>query len=188
MPDHRKSVRMVNDNGWDARMFNGVEEIVQTGFVVDDIDRAIDRWTARGAGPFRVFRDIEVDLTYRDRPAMVKLHLALGQFDGVQIELMQPLSEAPSIYHDSFPDGFPEEGLHHVGMIASDYDLFVEKHAKEGRPLVLNGVFSGYRFGFIDTRDTMGFMLEAFEKTPSLLAFFDEIKELGHQESSGAAA
>jgi hypothetical protein len=166
-------------------MFSGVQGIVQAGFVVDNLDRAIERWTVKGAGPFRAFHDIEVDLFYHGEPAKVRLNLALGQFDGVQIELMEPLSEAPSIYHDSFPDGFPEEGFHHFGMIADDYDRFVANHAAEGRPLALNGVFSGYRFGFVDTREQLGFMLEVFENTPALLEFFGEIKAL---RDSGASA
>ena len=60
-------------------------------------------------------------------------------------------------------------------MIADDYDRFVESWAADGRPLIMNGAFSGYRFGFLDARETLGFMLEVFEKTPSMLAFFGEI-------------
>lgn len=162
-------------------MFKGIENIVQAGFVVNDIDRAVERWFRRGAGPFRAFRDIDIPLFYREEQSSVRLNLALGQFDGVQIELIQPLGDELSLFAECYPDGYPEEAFHHFGMIADKYDQFVEQHASEGRMLVMNGEFSGYRFGFVDTRETLGFMLEAFEKTPSLLQFFDEIEGLGKQ-------
>ena len=160
-------------------MFFGIETITQTGFVVDDLDAAADRWFRRGAGPFRAFHAIEVPLIYRQQPTSLKLNLALGHCDGVQIELIQPLDDQPSIFRDCFPDGWPEEGFHHLGMIAGDYDKFLQTHADQGKLPVMEGTFSGYRFCFIDTRDTLGFMLEAFERTESLLSFFDEIRALG---------
>ena len=97
------------------------------------------------------------------------------------IELIQPLDNQASVFRDRFPDGWPEEGLHHLGMIASDYDRFVQAHVDQGRAVVMSGIFSGYRFCYIDTRDTLGFMLEAFEKTASLLSFFGEIRSMGEE-------
>lgn len=160
-------------------MFNGIAGIAQAGFVVNDLDAAVERWFQRGAGPFRAFRDLEIELTYRSQPSQLKLSLALGQFDGVQIELIHILDDRPSLFSECYPGGYPEESLHHIGMIADDYDAFVQKHAEERRPLVMNGEFSGYRFGFVDTRAPLGFMLEAFERTPSFTAFFSEIEALG---------
>ena len=162
-------------------MFNGIEGITQVGFVVNDLDAAANRWFQRGAGPFRAFREIDVPLVYRGQPATFKLSLALGHCDGVQIELIQPLDNQASVFRDRFPDGWPEEGLHHLGMIASDYDRFVQAHVDQGRAVVMSGIFSGYRFCYIDTRDTLGFMLEAFEKTASLLSCFGEIRSMGEE-------
>ncbi|MGD9663786.1 MAG: VOC family protein [Novosphingobium sp.] len=160
-------------------MFKGTEKVVQAGFVVRNLDEAVERWFRKGAGPFQAFRDIDIPLFYRMEESSVRLNLALGQFDGVQIELIEPLGPGPSLFAECYPDGYPDEALHHWGVIADDYDAFVETHAAEGRPLVMNGEFSGYRFGFVDTRNSLGFMLEAFEKTPSLLDFFQKIETLG---------
>ncbi len=160
-------------------MFKGTEKIAQAGFVVRDLDEAVDRWFRREAGPFRAFRDIEIPLFYHQQESSVRLNLALGQCDGMQIELIQPLGNGPSLFAECYPNGYPEEAFHHFGMIADNYDLFVEKHQEEGRPLVMNGEFAGYRFCFVETRKTLGFMLEAFEKTPSLLELFGEIDALG---------
>ena len=159
-------------------MFWGVENIVQVAFVVRDLDAAVRRWVSKGAGPFRDFGKIDVALYFRGDPVTVSLSLALGHCDGVQIELVQLHDAEASVFRMSFPDAWPEEGLQHVGMIAADYDRFVDSWAAEGKPLIMNGSFSGYRFGFIDTRDTLGFMLEIFEKTPTLTAFFAEIANL----------
>lgn len=159
-------------------MFYAIKEISQAGFVVDDLDAAVERWFKRGAGPFRAFRNLDVPLVYRQQPMTLKLSLALGYCDGVQIELIQQLDDQASVFRDRFPDGWPEEGFHHFGMIAGDYDRFVKKHLDEGHALAMEGTFSGYRFCYIDTRDKLGFMLEAFEHTPSLLEFFGEIRAL----------
>lgn len=159
-------------------MFWGIKEMVQTGFVVDDLDTEIARWEEKGAGRFLTFKDIEVPLNFRGKDAVLKLSIALSQFEGVQIELIQQLDRQPSPFADSFPETWPtgESGFHHVGMISSDFDLTCAKMTEAGYALAMSGAFGGYRFAYFDTRETLGFFYEIFEDNEAMRGFFAQIR------------
>ena len=55
-------------------MFKGTDKIAQAGFVVSDLDEAVNRWFQRGAGPFRAFHDIEIPLFLHQRESSVRLN------------------------------------------------------------------------------------------------------------------
>ena len=76
--------------------------IKQAAYVVDDLDAAIMRWVeVVGAGPFFRIDGARVeDVRYRGRPIDVEVSLALGNSGGLQIELIAPRGEAPSIYRE----------------------------------------------------------------------------------------
>lgn len=159
-------------------MFWNIEAIVQAAFVVDDLDRGLDRWRARGAGPFMEFRGIAVPLKVHGRDVTLNLSLALGQLDGMQIELIQQHDRQPSAFTDSFPDAWPtgDDGFHHVGMISTDFDRTCAKMASEGFEQTISGAFGGYRVAFYDTRKVFGTFYEVFEGNEAMRGFFDRIK------------
>lgn len=159
-------------------MFWNIDEIAQTGFVVDDLDRAIDRWHGKGCGQFKVFKDLEVPLVSHGNEVTFKLSIALGQFKGVQVELIQ-IHEAPnSVFTDRFPDGWPsgDDGFHHLGLVSDDFDDSSSKLISDGYPKIMWGEFGGYRFAYFDTRATLGFYLEIFEGNEAMRALFDSVK------------
>lgn len=159
-------------------MFAGTEAITQVGYVVDDLDRAIRRWNEKGAGKFLAFKDLQVPLQYRGKDVTVNLSIALGQFDGVQIELIHQHDRVPSGFTDVFPDQWPTEdnGFHHIGMISADFDRTCAQIAGEGNAIAMAGEFGGYRFAFFDTRAKLGFFTEVFEGNDAMRAFFDTVK------------
>lgn len=117
-------------------MFWNIDEIAQTGFVVDDLDRAIDRWHGKGCGKFTVFKDLEVPLVSYGNEVTFKLSIALGQFNGVQIELIHPLYAQNSVFTDRFPDGWPsgDDGFHHLGLVSNNFDNSSSKLISDGYP------------------------------------------------------
>lgn len=87
--------------------------IDQIGYVTADLDRAVERWTRQlGVGPWTVFRNVVLDGEYRGAPTRVSIDVALSYQGAVQIEFIEPTSDAPSPYRG--PDGAVLEGIHHV--------------------------------------------------------------------------
>lgn len=91
----------------------------QLAYVVEDLDAAIARWIAlHGVGPWQVYRNTTLQGRYRGEKTAVKLHVGLSYQDGLQIELIQPVSQTPSPYqHD---DGHPRVGMHHIAWHSAD--------------------------------------------------------------------
>ncbi|MBN9111663.1 MAG: VOC family protein [Pseudonocardia sp.] len=130
-----------------AREILGVPK--QTGYVVEDLDAAVDFWTTTlGVGPFYVADGFEIeDFRHRGRPAPITMRLALGSYGPLQVELIELVSDGPSDFHD-----FRElhgSGLHHLGFWTDDFSRddaalrelgFVEVHAGKtpgiGEPFV----------------------------------------------------
>lgn len=159
-------------------MFWSIAEIAQTGFVVDDLDSEIDRWHAKGCGKFTVFNNLNVPLVSKGTEVTFNLSIALAQFNGVQIELIQPHDAQNSVFTDRFPDGWPsgDDGFHHIGLISNDFENSCEKLIADGYQKTMWGDFGGYRFAYFDTREKLGFYLEVFEGNEAMRALFDSIK------------
>lgn len=96
----------------------------QLGYVVPDLDAALDVWTRQhGVGPF--FRTDEMVLTgftYDGvEQAPTRLAMALGNSGDMQIELIEPLDDHPSMFTE-FLQERPGGGLQHWASWPEDYD------------------------------------------------------------------
>jgi catechol 2,3-dioxygenase-like lactoylglutathione lyase family enzyme len=82
--------------------------------VVRDIEAALKHWTTvLGVGPFfYVERARIADLQYKGQPSAAEVHVALAHSGTLQIELLQPCNDAPSMWRDFLTAG--HEGLQHV--------------------------------------------------------------------------
>jgi hypothetical protein len=94
----------------------------QNGYVVGDLGRAIAHWTRTlGVGPFFTIADQPIKaFTYRGTPSSPRVAVALAYSGALQIELIQPLDDAPSMWRDALEAG--REGLHHVAFWTTAYD------------------------------------------------------------------
>ena len=73
-------------------------KIAQIGYVVRDIDAAMENWLRHGVGPWFYVDDVEIDyFRYRGVDSDMKMSVALANSGDVQLELIQPRNEAPSI-------------------------------------------------------------------------------------------
>ena len=94
-----------------SRIFGPIR---QNGYVVRDIAAALKHWTTvLGVGPFfYVERARIADLQYQGKPSAAEVSVALANSGNLQIELLQPCNEAPSMWRDFLQAG--REGLQHV--------------------------------------------------------------------------
>lgn len=103
--------------------------IRQMGYVVRDLDAAMKHWIeVLRVGPFFHLPDTQlIDFCYRGEPSDLRMSAAFAQCGPVQIELIQQLNDAPSMYRDFLAAG--HEGLQHVAFWV-DEEEFEEKLSK----------------------------------------------------------
>jgi catechol 2,3-dioxygenase-like lactoylglutathione lyase family enzyme len=111
--------------------------IKQIALVVRDLDASVRAyWDLLRIGPwtgYQLDETILKDMHYRGQPASFSLRHALAWKDGVQMELVQPLS-GPSIFAEHLERH--GEGLHHVGIYVPDHAQAVAEFKAQGlRPL-----------------------------------------------------
>ena len=102
-------------------------KLIQTAYVVDDIEAALKHWTENlGIGPwfYRELVPLET-FTYRGERSDLQMSIALGYSGDMQFELIQQRNDAPSVYKE-----FREkigEGQQHLGYDVDDLDASIEK-------------------------------------------------------------
>lgn len=113
--------------------------IKQLGYVVLDLDAAINYWTTQvGVGPFFVFKEAPIrDFRYRGEPCDARVTFALAQSGDVQIELIAPLDDVPSLYREHLEQ--QGEGLQHVAYWTEDFRRLTDKALAVGYTEVLSG-------------------------------------------------
>jgi hypothetical protein len=83
--------------------------IRQIGYVVTDLDRAMNSWVALGVRPWFVIRGVAQRVTYRGQPCEITLSPALANNGDLQVELIQQNDATPSIFTEFLeaegPDG-----------------------------------------------------------------------------------
>lgn len=99
--------------------------VTQLGFVVRDIEAALDHWVGvMGVRPFLFCTEGSgLDprpTTYREQEVRVQTRLAFGFVGEVQVELIEQVNGAPSPYREFIDGG--REGLQHLGYWIDDHE------------------------------------------------------------------
>jgi catechol 2,3-dioxygenase-like lactoylglutathione lyase family enzyme len=151
---------------------------VQIAYAVPDVESAARSWAARsGAGPFFVRRHIALeDVVVRGRPGSFDHSSAYGQWGSVMVELVEDHGDGPSPVRDMFPrDG---SGLHHLAFFVESVDAAVADLLGQGLELAMSArTAGGLRFCFVDTRKALGHMVELYEPTAGLRAFYSMVRD-----------
>lgn len=156
-------------------MLKRANRVIQNCWIVRDVEAAATQWTkVFGVGPFYLFRDVTVeDLLYRGKPAGLRFDVAIAQAGDVQVELIAQTSDDPSAYRDLFPAG--QEGFHHVGIFAEDYDAELAEYDRQGFDRVTEGRVGEMRYAYIDTSKAVGCMVELLEENANMRHIFAAI-------------
>jgi hypothetical protein len=109
--------------------------IMQTAFVVEDIHASIDHFIRDcAAGPFFLLEHfLGPDQVYRGAPSKADVAIAMGFAGHMQIELIQPLDDHPSVYRETIQKrGY---GFHHFGIACRDVDAQMPAYLDRGYQL-----------------------------------------------------
>jgi hypothetical protein len=148
----------------------------QLAYKVNDLEAAAAaHHRAFGSGPFFVLRHVALaSSVHRGIERAFDHSSAYGQWGGVMVELVVQHNPEPSAMHDMFPYGSGAEGLHHAALFVDDLDAAIARFAAEDAPLAqLSVTEGGTAFAFVDTRASLGHMLELYEPTAQLTGFYD---------------
>jgi catechol 2,3-dioxygenase-like lactoylglutathione lyase family enzyme len=106
-------------------------EIRQLGYVVPDIEAAMDYWSKTlGVGPWFYNPKVPIkNYSYRGEAHEPHNSVALANSGFVQVELIQTRNDVPSMYRDFLRAG--RTGLQHVAYWTSDYDADLARLLKQ---------------------------------------------------------
>jgi hypothetical protein len=155
--------------------------VAQTAFVVPDLPAAIEHWvTNMGAGPFFVLPNLLAPgQVYRDQESRADVTLAMGFAGHMQIELIQPLDDHPSVYKETID--LRGHGFHHLGIACDDVEATSAEYRQRGyREAYRAAVPTGGEVVYLDNgRGAAEGFIELLPVTPTM----DEIFTRFWQES-----
>lgn len=141
----------------------------QIGMIVSDLDRTMSYMVEMlGVGPFFTLRDLKMDhFRFRGAPGPSPVvSVGLAQAGPVQIELIQQLNDAPSIYREFLAAG--REGCQHLAVWLDDqaaYERTCAGLVGGGMRLAQeSGSTAFIRSAFFETDILGGLMIEVSEQ------------------------
>ncbi|RVU05723.1 VOC family protein [Novosphingobium umbonatum] len=112
--------------------------INQLAYLPSDFDAALHHWTqVVGAGPFFLMENIALgDMTYLGQPTDAVFSVAIGYWGDMQIELIRPENDSPSIYSGKYA---VKDRLHHICMVVDDIEVARKALAEAGATNLVEG-------------------------------------------------
>ncbi|CAN7297384.1 VOC family protein [Phenylobacterium sp. LjRoot219] len=154
--------------------------IVQQGYVVPDAEAAARVWAERtGAGPFYVMDHALDGYVYRGVPTPLSLRIAFGYWADMQIELIQPLSDADSLYSRALATDAGK--LNHYACLVDDLDGLLVGRGLQDRVLQSGQMPTGLKFVYLEEFIPGGLHLELIQPPPSTLAAFQGMEALARR-------
>ena len=154
-------------------------KVAQNGYVVRDIERSMDNWLKLGVGPWFYFSKVETDwFRYRGEDSGMEMSVALANSGDLQIELIQPLNDEPSMYKDFLDAG--NEGLQHISYWTTEYQELYDRAKGLGFEVGHEGCIGGEqgRFAYFDTAWEPGTVIEISDISGPKGMFFEHMREV----------
>ena len=153
--------------------------VMQLAWLPDDFDAALRHWTqTMGVGPFFLLENIKLEeMRYLGNPTDAVFSLALAYWGDVQIELIRPENDAPSIYNGEYA---VRDRLHHVCLLVDDIADAYAACAEHGAKILVEGkVGESGRVIYADPGGGPGSVIEILQTQPGTAELFGMIKQAG---------
>ena len=102
------------------------------------------------------------NMTFRGKPVVYTMKLALTQIGNIQWELIEPLT-GPSTYKEFLNQ--TGGGLHHIACDVGDYDQAVATLAKHDIGILMSGSTPADSYAYLDTEKALGTIIEIYKRT-----------------------
>lgn len=149
--------------------------VVQQGYVVPDIQLAMQHWLARGVGPFFVEQLDGLAASIDGAPTTLDLTAAFAYSGDQQIEVIQPRGDTGSIYNDYLRVN-PEGGLQHLAVWVDNIDLKLADLEVRGAHFEVKQRY-GDGHAYLDSIDHPGVMIQLMAHSDSIDELFSIIKD-----------
>lgn len=147
----------------------------QNGYVVRDLDAAIQTWLGLGVGPWVTLGPLEQPMVFRGRPTTPTITLAFANSGELQIELIRQDDDAPSAYREFLDAG--GEGFHHLAWWADDIVPVEAAVRAAGCDVVFgSGEGGATRFFYAEAPAVAATMLEVMELNDLTRSLVDHVK------------
>lgn len=147
-------------------MIGGVSDVLdgsirQIGYVVRDLEAAMQSWCALGVGPwFTIPEFAQEGCRYRDQRCDPTISIAFANSGPMQIELIQQHDDGPSIYREFLDAG--REGFQQLGWWVDDFDAVMQRADDARWPLVFSGG-GDVRFAYFELDPRISTIVEVME-------------------------
>jgi methylmalonyl-CoA/ethylmalonyl-CoA epimerase len=136
--------------------------IRQIAWVVRDLEESVANWRrVSGVAPWTCFRNVALSGVYRGEPAKVRMHVALGYQDGMEIELIEDLGYGPSPYRTAA--GAPLLGMHHAAFFSDDVAADVARGVARGMSVCFEAANPVTRVAYLEDPREPKLLLEFIE-------------------------
>ena len=148
-------------------MIRDVSEVLdgpirQIGYIVHDLDAALESWRALGIGPWFTIRELaQKDCRYRGERCEPTVSIAFANSGPMQIELIQQHDDVPSIYREFLDAG--REGFHQLAWWVADFDAVIQKANDARWPVVFSGDGGNVRFAYFEPDPRISTIVEVME-------------------------
>lgn len=158
-----------------SRLFG---EVRQIGYVVEDIEAAMRYWSETlGIGPWYYAPKIaDKDFYYKGEPSPIERAVALANSGFIQMELVQQLNDAPSMYRDFLKAG--RTGVQHFAYWTTTFDAHMAAATAAGMKVGMGGqVGANGRYVYFDCEYHPGTVIELSEVNGPKGALFKTIRD-----------
>jgi len=144
----------------------GSTTLAQVAFVVRDIESAVQRWADVLGVPapniITTQPGLQCEQTYHGVPSDAQAKLAFFNLGGVQLELIEPMGEADSAWHEVLRE--KGEGFHHIAFWVEGMPTSAEFLKTKGIGMTHRGDMGEGQFAYFDANETLGVTIELLEK------------------------
>ena len=142
-------------------------KVSQIGIVVPDIGKAVRYYSKfLNIKPWFRSKTTSNDAAFKGESFSLELDIALAFSGGVEIELIQMLTDRECIYSDIMKK--QGGGLHHIGAMVRGFDKKLEQMKAAGIGVIQSGVIKTVggavtKYAYMDTVSTCGIISEIIE-------------------------
>jgi len=148
----------------------------QVAYIVNDLDEALDHWRELGVSTFVIARNVSPlqNAFYRgEKSGPTLVSIAFGYLGDMQIELIQPHHDDPSIYKEALESGI--SGVHHYAVCVEDFPASYNFALDNGYDSVVDSGVDGLaRMSYVENSD-QNIILEMIQWNDLTRPYFDAI-------------
>ncbi|MES2496232.1 MAG: VOC family protein [Pseudomonadota bacterium] len=152
-------------------------DIIQMAYLPEDFDATLRYWTETvGVGPFFLMENIQLgEMRYRGQPTDARFSIAIAYWGDIQIELIRPENDAPSIYSGEYA---VKDRLHHICIFVDSIADARRACAEAGAEILVEGkVGDSGEVIYVDAGGGPGHVIELLQPMAGSEGLFAMIKD-----------